>query len=304
MDYLFTKIKHILESFGLNHFNLNLFLMITLPVLFVLGLEIIFVGWKKSSLGRLSQFNKSKWNDVLCFFIEAFNLFQILAFFISLGIFFKLNGYIQTHYHFKLIGAIPNEYLQFAIVFVLGDFKSYFRHFVFHRVDFLWQLHSFHHSASSFNVITRYRGHFLEGAFALLFEFFPFILIGAPIHMYFAFKIVSETHQLILHSSIQSDWGFMGRYVLVSPAAHRIHHSVEERHFNKNLGVSLIIWDRIFGTYCPAEHIEELGVKDSPHNRKGFVYDVLITIKMSLVSFFNAIRNVVQGSPKLKKSDN
>ena len=39
------------------------------------------------------------------------------------------------------------------------------------------------------------------------------------------------------------------RYIIVSPQAHRIHHSREEKHFDTNFGLILSIWDRMFGTY-------------------------------------------------------
>jgi sterol desaturase/sphingolipid hydroxylase (fatty acid hydroxylase superfamily) len=36
--------------------------------------------------------------------------------------------------------------------------------------------------------------------------------------------------------------------VLISPAMHQMHHSIEPRHFNRNYGQALAIWDWMFGT--------------------------------------------------------
>jgi len=41
--------------------------------------------------------------------------------------------------------------------------------------------------------------------------------------------------------------GVWGRIIL-SPAHHQIHHSTDPRHFNKNLGSFLAVWDWMFGT--------------------------------------------------------
>jgi hypothetical protein len=38
------------------------------------------------------------------------------------------------------------------------------------------------------------------------------------------------------------------RYLLVTPQSHRVHHSIEARHADRNFGVILSVWDRLFGT--------------------------------------------------------
>jgi sterol desaturase/sphingolipid hydroxylase (fatty acid hydroxylase superfamily) len=291
MNYLIEKINHIVTSFGVNKFNYFQFYIIICSCLFVFLIEIIFLGWKNSSIYKFSEYNKSKLNDLISFLIEAFNLFSFISFILCLGIFYKITGYVQINHSFKLLGHIENEYLLFGIVFILGDFKNFIRHLLFHKIPFLWKLHEFHHSATSFNVITRYRGHFYEGAIGIIFDVFPFILIGVPLHTYLIFKVVTEIHQLILHSQISSNWGFIGKYILVSPLAHKIHHSSEEIHYNKNMGVSLIIWDKFFGTYL--EDVKEevkLGVKDTKHNKNGYFYDLLISVKLSFVTFLKIFK--------------
>ncbi len=50
--------------------------------------------------------------------------------------------------------------------------------------------------------------------------------------------------------------GIAGR-LLQSPAHHQIHHSTDPRHFDKNLGFALAVWDWVFGTlYIPARERE------------------------------------------------
>ena len=51
-------------------------------------------------------------------------------------------------------------------------------------------------------------------------------------------------------------------YILITPAAHRIHHSTAPEHFNSNLGI-LSIWDRMFGTYVdPTDEPINFGVPE------------------------------------------
>ena len=37
-------------------------------------------------------------------------------------------------------------------------------------------------------------------------------------------------------------------FIFISPFQHQIHHSSDPRHFNKNMGSKLAIWDYLFGT--------------------------------------------------------
>ena len=107
-------------------------------------------------------------------------------------------------------------------------------------------------------MLTRYRGHFLETAMKRVFDVIPFAIFGS-IESYLAVTVLVEMHQLALHSAFTSNWGWIGRYVLVSPAAHRIHHSAASKHFDRNMGNTFIVWDRLFGTYHPPEHEVDLG---------------------------------------------
>ena len=63
--------------------------------------------------------------------------------------------------------------------------------------------------------------------------------------------------------------------LVMSPAAHQIHHSVDPAHYGRNLGNALAVWDWLFGTlYLPAATRERLsfGVPDqdaSAHTIRG-----------------------------------
>ena len=91
-------------------------------------------------------------------------------------------------------------------------------------------------------------------------------------------KILGLVHGLLVHSNWEHDWGVIGKYVLVSPAAHRIHHSEKKQHFNKNFGGTFIFWDRLFGTYHSAEPVHVLGIPDNKFNKKGLLHDLFLPV--------------------------
>ena len=251
----------------------------------MLLVEMVIVGWPKSSIRRILAFRGSVKTDFAFFMLDVFNLYNLITVLLTFGAFHVMARLVYEATHFDLLFTIPGIPLQFLILFLVGDLKNYVSHWVFHRVDALWKLHEFHHSATEFCMLTRYRGHFLETAMKRVFDVIPFAIFGS-IESYFAVKVLVEMHQLALHSAFTSNWGWIGRYVIVSPAAHRIHHSAATQHYNRNMGSTFIFWDRLFGTYHDPDQVLNLGVEENPHNNRGVLNDVISAYK----SFFAALK--------------
>ena len=55
-------------------------------------------------------------------------------------------------------------------------------------------------------------------------------------------------HIVWIHSPTRFHFGPL-RAVFVDNRYHRIHHSLEERHFDRNFGAFTTLWDRLFGTH-------------------------------------------------------
>ena len=47
-------------------------------------------------------------------------------------------------------------------------------------------------------------------------------------------------------------------WVLSTPSHHRVHHASNIKYLDKNMGMVLIIWDKIFGTFEPEDDSYEL----------------------------------------------
>ena len=148
------------------------------------------------------------------------------------------------------------------IVFVLTDFTNYWTHRLHHDTKALWPLHAVHHSASVLTPLTAYRQHPLSGMvsialttvifgviFGLMVGTFTPDLSIAEIAGANAFVVLTNmTVTNFLHSHIWISFGPKLEHVLISPAMHQVHHSIEPRHFNRNYGQALAIWDWMFGT--------------------------------------------------------
>lgn len=49
-------------------------------------------------------------------------------------------------------------------------------------------------------------------------------------------------------------------YIFVTPSHHRVHHSTNAKYLDKNFGSTLIIWDRMFGTFQAEEEQTLYGI--------------------------------------------
>jgi sterol desaturase/sphingolipid hydroxylase (fatty acid hydroxylase superfamily) len=148
------------------------------------------------------------------------------------------------------------------IVFVLTDFSNYWTHRLHHDTKALWPLHAVHHSASVLTPLTAYRQNPLSGMvsialttvifgviFGLMVGTFTPDLSIAEIAGANAFVVLTNmTVTNFLHSHIWISFGPKLEHVLISPVMHQVHHSIEPRHFNRNYGQALAIWDWMFGT--------------------------------------------------------
>lgn len=156
-----------------------------------------------------------------------------------------------------------------VLLFLADDFSRFLLHWILHKVPFLWEFHKVHHSAKVLTPMTIYRSHPVE---SLLYAIrmtatqgvvvgVCFVLFGSRLTMFdvvganvfvFAFNILGSN---LRHSHIWLSWGDRIEGWLISPAQHQLHHSVEPRHFDRNLGSALAIWDRWFGTLVKASSV-------------------------------------------------
>ena len=158
-------------------------------------------------------------------------------------------------------------YFVSLIAFVLiVDFYGYWQHRLEHSVPFLWAMHSFHHSTNAVTLVTGARHYWFEKF--IIGTFFPIlpILFYIPTDMAFIIGIINFLPNGCSHLNVRFR---MGRAItwINSPQWHRIHHSMQPEHFNKNFSGGLPLWDIIFGTaYIPGpDEYPETGLVPSEH---------------------------------------
>ncbi len=160
---------------------------------------------------------------------------------------------------FAEIAAIPviGPALKVAILLlaplILHDLWFYWSHRLEHRFAPLWAFHSLHHSDPHMNCTTWARDHFLQLGWRSFFPVFTLGLIFQLDYMEAGLAaLLSQIGFMLLsmfyHSAIRVELPWLEK-VLVTPQVHRIHHSTDPAHFNKNFADLFPVMDILFGTY-------------------------------------------------------
>ena len=203
--------------------------------------------------------------DYYYFFISYFiNIFLLVPFIISAKtIALGVNKFLYAKFDyfensFFSYGEII--FLYTITLFLVSDFTRYWLHRFLHTIPFLWEFHKVHHSAKVLTPITFYRVHpvenFLFGLrYSLSVGFVTGIFVyffGAMIDIYavvgvnvflFVFSVFGAN---LRHSHVPFSYPRILEKWLMSPKQHQIHHS--RKHFDKNYGGFISIWDKMFGT--------------------------------------------------------
>lgn len=147
-------------------------------------------------------------------------------------------------------------------MFLAYDLSYYIYHYLQHRVPFMWELHKVHHSAEVMVGVTKDRVHpvdelmnrWWDGLIPglaygvwLFFALNPVELTIFGLNVYFLRNTVLMM-DFVRHTHLKLSYGRWLNGILLCPHYHQLHHSMARDHWDKNFGLTLSIWDRLFGT--------------------------------------------------------
>ena len=137
------------------------------------------------------------------------------------------------------------------IAAVAADFVFYWFHRFQHR--FLWRFHSVHHSIENLSCTNSYH-HWSEPLWSVFLVATPLAFIDIrTIEQAGFLAFLLRAYPYYIHSPLRAHVGPLSGWI-VDNRFHRIHHSSEVRHYDRNFGALTTVWDRLFGTaYFPAK---------------------------------------------------
>lgn len=234
-------------------------------------IELLAVGWARSSLRKLLRPDASARCDMVAALLLQTPLSGQLGMLMAFGLSVALTKYVAG----PLTPWWPSgtlSWLHVIAFIVVVDFFYYVAHRAMHEVPALWHIHRFHHAATDLTLLTGLRTHPLERTFNALVLAVPLALLGGRADDVVAVFIGAQVLSMLRHSGLSWQWGPLGRLVLVSPAAHRAHHSRDPAYFGTNYGILFICWDRLLGTWkAPSATLPPIGLAGDPLGGRGFL---------------------------------
>ncbi len=245
----------------------------------LIGVSLLFFSLELTRPWRRDQprFRKDFWLDFFYMFFNFF-LFSLVIYNAASDIF--VNAFKDFLGAFGISNLVAIEIgtwpvgLQLLAMFVIRDFIQWWIHRLLHWHPKLWEFHKVHHSVEQMGFAAHLRYHWMENVVYRSLEYIPLAMIGFGIDDFFLVHIIALSIGHFNHSNINVDLGPF-KYILNNPAMHIWHHAFEmpkNMPYGVNFGISLSIWDYLFGTnYIPRSGRDvKLGFPEMKHFPKTF----------------------------------
>jgi sterol desaturase/sphingolipid hydroxylase (fatty acid hydroxylase superfamily) len=159
------------------------------------------------------------------------------------GFYLAVLGYAWQH---RLM-EFNQVWVYWIMLFAVEDFLYYWLHRFDHEIRLFWAVHVTHHSSEHMNFSVGFR----SSVFQPLYRFIYFLPLGfmgfKPVDIFFVYS-ATQIWGIFVHTELIQKMGWL-EHILVTPSHHRVHHASNAKYLDKNMGMFLIIWDKLFGTF-------------------------------------------------------
>lgn len=144
-----------------------------------------------------------------------------------------------------------NPAVEIVLSIVILDLVIYGQHVLFHAAPVFLRFHQVHHADVDFDVTLGTRFHPVELLLSMAIKLGAVAVLGSSAAAVVLFEMLLAVTSLFNHANVRlpDTIDRALRWVVVTPAMHAIHHSMERADRDTNFGFSIPLWDRLFGTY-------------------------------------------------------
>lgn len=212
----------------------QLLILISTPLyLIIIGLEIVLSNYRYKKLYTVKDTAMNVYLMVLNSVVDV--LFR--------GFYLVVLDYFYEHH----ILSLSNAVLYWMVLLLAEDFLYYWLHRFDHEIRLFWAVHVTHHSSEKMNFTVGFRSSVFQPLYRFIY-FIPLALLGfKPLDIVFIYS-ATQIWGIFVHTELVKNMGWL-EYLLVTPSHHRVHHASNARYLDKNMGMFLIVWDRLFGTF-------------------------------------------------------
>ncbi len=255
-------INHLLQDWtGLPLMLEHVFLLLLAPLFF------ICVALEYGLLRRRGQAQIYSLRDTINNAVLALShqLVDALAWSVLIGVYVWVHQYRLFEIQFGWASAV--------LLWLGQDFLYYWFHRCSHRARWLWASHVVHHSSERMNLTTAFRQSLTYPLSGMWVFWLPLAWLGFAPQYVILTVAVSLAYQFFIHTQTVGKLHPWLELVLNTPSHHRVHHARNAEYIDRNYAGTLIIWDRLFGTFVEERDDEpcEFGITRQIHTENPLV---------------------------------
>jgi alkylglycerol monooxygenase len=154
--------------------------------------------------------------------------------------------------------TLQRNWMYWLGLFLLTDFAYYWAHRMSHEINLFWGGHVVHHQSEEYNLSVALRQSSFQVVWTFAFSL-PIALLGFNTLDFALISALNTLYQFWIHTETINKMGWF-EYIFNTPSHHRVHHGRNPKYIDKNHAGSLIIWDKMFGTFQAEEERPTYGI--------------------------------------------
>lgn len=212
-------------------------------------IALVLVEWYFSNRTKLNNYDGKE--------MLAATIIGVVNVAITFGI--KLATFGVFYFFYTLTPLrIPTHWWTYIICIISIDFCRYWAHRIAHEQRFWWATHVTHHSSENYNWAVSFRLSWTQHIKIVFF--IPPMLLGFDPIVFFICHQIEVLYQFWIHTEFIKKLPRPIEYIFTTPSHHRVHHARNPKYIDRNYGSTLIIWDRMFGTFMAEEERPDYGI--------------------------------------------
>lgn len=223
-------------------------IVLSIPVFFVLiGIELLVERFTHQKLYRLPD----AISNISCGITSQLS-----------GLFLRIFGigiYQFLFEKFAIFTLDNTTWVYWISLILLVDFAYYWAHRMSHEINLFWGGHVVHHQSEEYNLSVALRQSSLQVVWTFAFNL-PIALLGFNTIDFVLVAAFNTLYQFWIHTETIGKFPRWIEFVFNTPSHHRVHHGRDPKYIDKNHAGSLIVWDRMFGTFQAEEEKPTYGI--------------------------------------------
>jgi sterol desaturase/sphingolipid hydroxylase (fatty acid hydroxylase superfamily) len=227
--------------------NLNP-IVLSIPVYFILiGIELV--------VARFTDKDLYKFPDAIAN-IGCGITSQLSGLFLTI---FGIGIYEFLFSNFALFKVDSDAWWYWVVLVLLVDLAYYWAHRMSHEINLFWGGHVVHHQSEEYNFSVALRQSSLQVVWTFAFSL-PIAFLGFNTMHFALISAFNTLYQFWIHTETIGKFPRWIEFIFNTPSHHRVHHGRDPKYIDKNHAGSLIIWDRMFGTFQEEEEHPTYGI--------------------------------------------